>query len=209
MTKIKNLVFDIGNVLVDIDYDVMVAEFQKLAREDFGQLVSYSHQYPVFDLMDKGQLSSTEFREALRKYLKHGVSDMEIDQAWDSILIAYPTDKFMLLRELKKRYRTFALSNTNELHIKAFNGAVNKKFGEKDFAAFFNAAYYSNEIGYRKPDKEIYEYIMEKESLIPSETFFVDDKEENIIPAKALGWQAYQLKERDKLNDLLIELKII
>src|SRR5262249_31835577 len=109
----------------------------------------------------------------------------------------------------KKKYRTFALSNINEIHVNTINEAARSKFGQKNFASFFHAAYYSNEIGHRKPDKEIYEFIMQKEQLVPAETFFVDDKEENIATAKSLGWQAYLLPHRDKLVDLLTSLKIV
>src|SRR5207245_287040 len=117
--------------------------------------------------------------------------------------------KFRLLKELKSHYKTFALSNINELHVAAINEAAKAKFGEKDFGSFFHRAYYSNEVGHRKPDKEIYEYIAIKEKLTPAETFFVDDKEENVETARNMGWQAYHLKHRDHLHELLAELKII
>lgn len=209
MKPYKNLVFDIGNVIVDIDFDVIVAEFQKLSVVDFKEILSYSKQNPIFDWMDIGKISAAQFRQELRKVLKPGVTDDEINKAWNSILINYPEQKFRLLRELKMHYKTFALSNINELHVAAINKAAQTKFGEKEFGNFFHRAYYSNEIGHRKPDKEIYEFIAAREKLVPAETFFVDDKEENIETARSLGWQAYHLRDRDKLHELLAELKII
>ena len=209
MKPYKNLVFDIGNVIVDIDYDVIVAEFQKISVIDFKEILSYSQQNKIFDWMDVGKISAAQFRQELRKVLKPGVTDEEINFAWNSILVDYPEHKFKLLRDLKAHYKTFALSNINELHVTAINEAAMKKFGEKDFGSFFHRAYYSNEIGHRKPDREIYEFIAAKENLSPAETFFVDDKEENIETARSMGWQAYQLKDREKLHELLAELKII
>lgn len=209
MAKFKNLVFDIGNVIVDIDFEVIVAEFQKLATINFSEILSFSKQTELFDHMDRGTVTAAQFRQELKKHLKPGVSDEEINRAWNSILISYPPHKFDLLRDLKLRYRTFALSNINELHVEEINKAARSKFGEKDFNSFFHKAYYSNEIGHRKPDRQIYEHIMQAENLNPAETFFVDDKEENIITAQNLGWQAYQLKERDKLHELLKDLHII
>lgn len=213
MKSFKNLVFDLGNVIIDIDYQLPIAEFQKLVPAhsglNFGSIVSYSSQHKIFDLFEKGQITVPQFRSELRQFLKQGVLDSDIDLAWNSILLTYPKEKFDLLVDLKKHYQTFALSNINEIHVDAINAAARQKFGVGKFADFFHAAYYSNEIGYRKPESEIYELLLNKENLNPEETFFVDDKLENVEAAKALGIQAYHLPERDKLKDLLKDLHII
>ena len=209
MTKFKNLIFDIGDVIIDIDYLVTIAEFQKLAAVDFSEIVSYHKQNKIFDLFETGKLSAQQFRNELRKFLKPEVTDEEINLAWNSILIAYPKNKFTLLIELQTRYATFALSNINEIHVDAINLAAKEKLGVDSFGSFFARAYYSNEVGFRKPDRKIYELILAKENLIAEETFFVDDKAENVEAAKQLGIHAYQLKDRNKLHELLAELKII
>lgn len=213
MKNFQNLVFDLGNVIIDIDYQLPIAEFQKLvpvgSELNFGSIVSYSSQHKIFDLFEKGQISVPQFRTELRQFLKQDVLDSDIDFAWNSILLTYPQEKIDLLLDLKQRYRTFALSNINEIHVDAIDVAAREKFGVGKFADFFNAAYYSNEMGCRKPEPEIYELLLSKENLNPAETFFVDDKLENIEAARALGIQAYHLPERDKLKDLLIELNII
>jgi putative hydrolase of the HAD superfamily len=213
MSNFKNLVFDLGNVIIDIDYQLPIAEFQKLVPADsglnFSSIVSYSTQHKIFDLFEKGQISVPQFRTELRQFLKQDVLDSDIDLAWNSILLTYPKEKFDMLLELKKRYRTFALSNINELHVDAIDVAAREKFGLSKFADFFNAAYYSNEVGYRKPEPQIYEILLRAENLKPEETFFVDDKQENIEAARALGIQAYHLAKRDKLQALLTELHIL
>jgi len=209
MKTYNNLVFDIGNVIVDIDFDVIVAEFQKLAGIQFGDVLSYSTQHPIFDAFDRGTVMAQQFRDEIRKFLKPGVTDEEINRAWNSILVHYPDHKFQLLLDLKPRYKTFALSNINEIHVATINGVAQKKFKQGNFEDFFHKAYYSNEVGHRKPDAEIYHHLLEKEGLVPAETFFVDDKEENVDAARRLGIQAFQLKDRDKLHDLLVEHKII
>lgn len=213
MSNFKNLVFDLGNVIIDIDYQLPIAEFQKLVPVDsglnFSSIVSYSAQHKIFDLFEKGQLTVPQFRTELRQFLKQDVLDSDIDLAWNSILLTYPKAKIDMLLELKKRYRTFALSNINELHVDAIDAAAQKKFAVSKFADFFHAAYYSNEVGYRKPEPQIYEILLRTENLKSEETFFVDDKLENIEAAKALGIQAYHLTERDKLQNLLTELHIL
>lgn len=213
MSNFKNLVFDLGNVIIDIDYQLPIAEFQKLVPADsglnFSSIVSYSTQHKIFDLFEKGQITVPQFRNELRQFLKQDVLDSDIDLAWNSILLTYPKPKFDMLLDLKKRYRTFALSNINELHVDAIDAVARQKFGVSKFADFFHAAYYSNEVGYRKPEPQVYEILLRAENLKPEETFFVDDKLENIEAARALGIQAYHLAERDKLQHLLTELHIL
>jgi glucose-1-phosphatase len=121
----------------------------------------------------------------------------------------YPAAKFDLLLGLKGKYKTFALSNINEIHVNTIRQTINKQFGEVDLHPFFHQVYYSNEVGHRKPNKEIYEVLLQRENLNAAETFFVDDKIENVEAARKLGIQAYHLADREKLFELLQGLKII
>ncbi len=209
MPLFKNLIFDIGNVIVDIDYAVPVREFQKLAITDFSTIVSYSKQHHIFDQFEKGQISVNYFHNELRKFLRPDVTDQQILAAWNSILLDYPAYKFDLLQQLKSNYRVLALSNINETHVKAIDEAVKEKFGAKAFSDYFHHAYYSNEVGWRKPEKEIYALVIAKENLTPAETFFVDDKPENVEAAKEAGLQAYELKHPSELENLLRNLQVI
>lgn len=209
MAEIKNLVFDLGNVIIDIDYAQTVAEFQKLAIVDFSEVLSYSTQHHLFDDFEKGAISPAHFRNELRKFLKPDTTDEAINNAWNAIIRHYPPAKFELLRQLKTRYPTFALSNINEIHVGTIKNSVKKHFNEPDIHSFFKGIYYSNEVGHRKPDKEIYEILLQRENLNAHETFFVDDKAENIEAAKKLGFQAWHLADREKLVELLQQLKII
>ncbi len=209
MNNFKNLIFDIGNVIIDIDVSVTVAEFQKLATVDFTEIISYSKQHHVFDALEKGEITPQQFRNELKRFMKPNVSDAQINAAWNSILIHYPQQKFSLLKELKTKYKTFALSNTNEIHIATFNESVKRIFSADNFESFFHRAYYSSDWGMRKPDKKFYELVLQKENLIARETFFVDDNLENVEAAKRLGIHAYQLKESDKLHELLRETEVI
>lgn len=205
MPVLKNtdaIIFDIGNVLIDIDYEVMIREFAKIATVDFHQIVTYSHQDRVFDRYEKGQISSSEFRDTLRRYLRPGVSDEEIDTAWNSILVHYPLSKFELLKQLRKQYKVFALSNINALHAAAIDVHVQEQFGAEDMRSYFDQAYYSHEMGHRKPEKEIYQMVLEAEALEPTRTLFIDDKLENINAAAALGIRTHHLTDRDALLDL-------
>ena len=205
LTDIDTIIFDIGNVLIDIDYEVMVGEFAKIASVDFHQIVTYSHQNRVFDTFEKGLISTKQFRDTLRQYLRQGVTDEEIDNAWNSILIHYPAAKFDLLKDLRKRYKILALSNINELHVAAIDMYVQDRFGAEDMSSYFDRAYYSHEIGQRKPEMEIYKTVLRDESLIPSRTLFIDDKLENTNAAAALGIRVHHLADRDSLLGLFTD----
>ena len=205
LTDIDTIIFDIGNVLIDIDYEVMVGEFAKIASVDFHQIVTYSHQNRVFDTFEKGLISTKQFRDTLRQYLRQGVTDEEIDNAWNSILIHYPAAKSDLLKDLRKRYKILALSNINELHVAAIDMYVQDRFGAEDMSSYFDRAYYSHEIGQRKPEMEIYKTVLRDESLIPSRTLFIDDKLENTNAAAALGIRVHHLADRDSLLGLFTD----
>jgi putative hydrolase of the HAD superfamily len=209
MQPFKNLIFDLGEVIIDIDYRQTITAFQKLAVVDFSTVVSYSAQNPVFDWYEKGQVTTGFFFDELRKYLRPGTTDKEIESAWNAIFQDFSPQKIELLKQLKTRYNTFALSNINEIHLASIDKAAQTKFGGAAFSNFFQAAYYSNKIGLRKPEPEIYALLLEKEGLKAGETFFVDDKKENVEAACKFGIHAYQLTNRNNLQGLLAELKII
>ena len=193
------IIFDLGNVIIDIDYETMIASFQKIAHTDIHSLISYHQQNQFFDLFETGKITVSEFRAGLRKYLKEDVTDKQIDEAWNSILITYPVEKFELLKRLRSRYRVLALSNINELHVAAIDSAVRELFGASDMASYFHHAYYSHEVGHRKPEREIYELVLGRENIDPTRTLFIDDKAENTNAAAALGIQTYHLADRDSL----------
>ncbi|MBL7778150.1 MAG: HAD family phosphatase [Chitinophagales bacterium] len=209
MPQYRNLVFDIGDVIIDIDYTSTVRAFQQLATVDFNEIVSYAKQHPIFDQFEKGQITAADFRNQLRQFLKPNTTDAQIDNAWNAILIHYPKIKLELLEQLKNKYRVFALSNINEIHICELDRVAQTQLGKTRFADLFHHAYYSNEIGHRKPEPDIYNYVVSQQNLLPHETFFVDDKAENVAAAKTLGWQAFQLTNRNELINLLQQQNII
>ncbi len=204
LSHIKNIVFDIGNVLVDIDYQVTIGEFQKLAEVDFSQIVSYTKQEQIFDRFERGEISVEAFLKDIKKYLKPEVDDDAIIRAWNSILIHYPTEKFELLEQLKRQYKIYALSNINAIHATSLDVAAQKLFGKESFRDFFHHAFYSHEMGARKPEQKIYEQLLRQATLNPAETLFIDDKEENTSAAAEFGIHIIHLNEREKLLEKLL-----
>lgn len=198
---IKNILFDLGGVLLTIDTKKTIEAFNRLGwKEAHTQSIS-SSGYPVFENLETGKDNAAHFRENIRKVLPGKVSDEEIDQAWNAMLVDFPGDIQKFIESLKLRYNLYLLSNTNELHIIRFKELFLSKFGY-DFENLFVKAYYSNEIGFRKPDPRAYISVLEHASLNPEETLFVDDLNLNTDAAEQLGFKVLQI-EAGKLLDYL------
>jgi FMN phosphatase YigB (HAD superfamily) len=206
-STIETIVFDLGNVLIDIDYNRPIEAFQQLARPGIyiRELLGYTHQIELFDQWERGELSAPEFRNALRQWFEPHTTDQQIDHAWKTILISYPEWKFRMLDALRPHYRLYALSNINEIHVQAINQTAQNIFGRPDFADFFHGAVYSNEVRSRKPEERIYLQLQELSGLRPETTLFIDDKTENVETALRLGWNARVLQRPDQLLQLLQE----
>lgn len=200
----KNVIFDLGGVILNIDYNLSVEAFKGLGLSNFSEYFSQATQKYLFDEYEKGLISSDEFRKAIRDELPSGVTFDQIDAAWNTLLLDLPAERIKVLNEVKKTHRTFLLSNTNEIHILEFNRYLNRVFGMNDLSHLFEKMYLSYKIGMRKPDKEIFEYVLSENNLRPDETLFIDDSIQHITSAQKLGIQTYWLQKPQTITDLFL-----
>jgi glucose-1-phosphatase len=187
--KIKNLIFDLGGVIIDLDVSRTHQKFAQLARSTAKDLKEKTSAEPFFNEYEKGLLSDDQFRASLRSFLNCLATDSEIDEAWNAMLITIAAEKYALLQTLKNNYRVILLSNTNNIHLKDVNRIVNEDTGRPSLDYFFHKTYYSHLIKMRKPEPEIFKHVLMENNLIESETLFLDDNLENIQSAGALGIQ--------------------
>ena len=124
---IRNVIFDYGGVIIDLDYHRPKVEFEKLGVKNFDALFTQMQQTPIFDLLDRGKISESKFREELRNQLALPLSDEQIDFAWNSMLIGIPENKIHFLQHFYADHKTFLLSNTNELHWKYLNRKLHNR----------------------------------------------------------------------------------
>ncbi len=206
--KIRNIIFDFGGVIINIDYSAIVKSFRKLGIKNFDTIYSQSKQIPLFDDFEKGFISSYEFRNQIRKITHLNVADKVIDKAWNSIILDIPDKRVKLLENIKNNYRTFMLSNTNEIHYNVYTDNFKKKYGYKNFSELFEKAYFSFKLGMKKPHKEIFEYVLYQNNLIPEETLFIDDSAQNFDEAKKIGIQTYYIKKEEDITDIFIDNKL-
>jgi len=201
----KNIIFDLGGVILNIDYSLTVEEFIELGITDFKKLFSQAKQNHFFDLMDKGTISPDDFRTEMKKHLKSPVEDYRIDEAWNAMLLDLPNERLDVLNQIKATHRIFLLSNTNKIHIDAFHLYLEKDFGIPDLSAYFEKMYFSYKVGMRKPDAEIFKLVLHENNLQPYETLFIDDSAQHIEGAKKLGIETYWLDTtKESITDIFV-----
>jgi len=191
---IKNIIFDLGGVIIDIDYNLAAAAFKKLGIVDFDNFYSKAKQSSLFDDFEKGLISNSDFRASLRQYLPESVTDHQIDEAWNAMLLGIPSHRVDFLQKVANKYRVFLLSNTNRIHIDAFTQYNDEKFGKGYFESIFEYCYFSSDIAMRKPDAEIFEFVLNENGLLKEDTIFIDDSIQHVEGALSTGLHAELLK---------------
>lgn len=199
---IKNIIFDLGGVLLNIDYLKTVEAFGKLGMTSPEQAFSKEIQADLFQRFEKGLISENVFVSEINKVLS-SASPQDIINAWCALLGDFPIERYTYLHELSKKYRLFLLSNTNITHLKAFEKIIDEAVGWNNFTSLFEGIGYSHELKMRKPDGEIFMKMMEKYNLNPAETCFIDDTDVHVATANSLGIKAYHLSEGKEIWDVL------
>ena len=198
--NIKNIIFDFGGVILNINPLITYNNFNKLGLVNLYDGAEFSNPDDSLLLFEKGLISSQEFRNKLKEKLSHPIEDREIDEAWNAMLLDIPTERVVLLNKLKQKYKIYLLSNTNEIHYIAYTNQFKQNFGYQLFD-LFNEAYFSFLLHLNKPNKEIYQYVINQNSLVAEETLFIDDSIINIEGAKAVGLKTHHLTSNESIND--------
>ena len=205
LSQIRNIIFDLGGVIINIDYNKTIAALQQLCLSHCNIAFNQQEQAHLFDLFETGVSSPAAFRNDLRETYHLTASDAEIDAAWNAMLIGIPKDRIDLLLELGNRYRLFLLSNTNAIHMQRFNEMVAHSFTIPSLDALFDQTYYSHLIGRRKPDAAVFEMILQQHDLKKEETLFIDDSIQHIVSARNVGLQTLHLQPPLTINTVFAD----
>lgn len=198
---IKNIIFDYGNVIFTIDFKRTQAAFAALGIENVEEFYAHKGHDPLFDEFEKGNITAAEFRDSIRKVSKHPeLTDQQIDDAWNSLLIGVPDGNHELLLALKEKYRLFLLSNINEIHLDYVNKYLKDNFDLDGNEGFFEKIYYSHLVRKRKPSVAIFEQVMAENNLNKEETLFIDDSPQHLKTASELGIQTYLMTYPDTIQ---------
>jgi FMN phosphatase YigB (HAD superfamily) len=194
MQGIKNIIFDLGGVIINLDNQLTEAAFKSLGAKPFREYFGHGHAASFFSDYEVGKIGDRQFIDALKELTGITAPDQEIMKAWNALLLDFPPARIQLLKELGKRYRIFLFSNTNAMHLAALRQIYRDTFGDDGLDEHFEKAYYSHILGLRKPDTASYRQILLENGLDPSETLFVDDALVNIEGAKAAGLKGLYLE---------------
>lgn len=206
---LKNIIFDLGGVLLDIDYDKTVEAFRTLGIKHPEKAFSKAHQSRIFQSYEKGEITSASFSGHLLKETVQGTTEKDIQNAWCAMLGSMKADKFKLLEEVSKSHSVFILSNTNELHQSFFEAHIDEVYGMKKFEDLFVKIHYSHHLGMRKPDAEIFEAVVRLHGIEPSESLFIDDTKVHVEGASKAGLRALHLSDEQTLRGILKSGKAI
>ena len=212
MMAVKNIIFDLGNVILDIDTHRSKEAFAVYGLKDFEKLYSLALQSELFDRLEIGIINEIEFYSEFRNLTKTKLGDKTIKDCWNALIIDYTQKRLDFLLEISSRVKIFLLSNTNIIHYKYYTNLLQEKYKIKDLESIFHKTYFSHECGLKKPDSEFFNLVLNQNELNPQETLFVDDCDMHIKAASKLGLSVVLLSDcklENVMNNIrsMIELK--
>ncbi len=202
--KIKNIIFDLGGVILDIDENIVYQELEKLGINTT-ELAQSKEFFEIMSKFDTGIYTAPTFRKKTKALLGlEKMTDQKFDSIWNAMLLDIPRERIEAIEKIKKHYKIFLMSNSNEIHYDLYVRDLQLRFGYNEFDELFNKSYFSFAEHLEKPNPRFFELILDHEHLLPEETLFIDDTAVNINVAKSLGIRTYHIG-RDELVRNLFE----
>lgn len=202
LSCIDNIIFDLGNVLLDLDIDASIKAFHGLGLNYDVLNARQVYTDPVFYNFETGAINEEEFRRQVRKLLANpNAADKQIDDAWCAMIGGIPRHRVNTLLELGSQYNIYLFSNTNSIHVRKLTAEFKKTYGI-EFSSLFNKVFYSHLVNARKPDVAAFDKVIDLSGVTPERTLFVDDLEKNIEGALETGLKAFWLKPGMEMSEL-------
>jgi putative hydrolase of the HAD superfamily len=202
MPAIRNIIFDLGGVFMNIDFRLTEKAFADLGVAHFHTMFTQHHANDLFVQLEIGAITPETFYEQFRQATGTALGDHQIRDAWNALLLHFPQERLDWLKEIRNRYRVFLFSNTNQIHYDSFIASAAKENNCPDFNGLFEKAYYSHEFGRRKPVVSAFTDLLALEALDAADTLFIDDTIANIEGAKQAGLQTIHLVAPQTVLDL-------
>ncbi|MEO6684215.1 MAG: HAD family phosphatase [Ginsengibacter sp.] len=202
MKNIENIIFDLGGVILDIDYNLTRKGFEDLGVKQFDEMYSQANANQLFQKLETGHVSNEEFFQELERSTNLGLTPHQMRTAWDAMLLDFRESSLEFLSEIKTKYNLYLFSNTNFIHMEAFHKIYHQKEREHPFNDYFKVPFYSCEIGFRKPDQESYKWILNHLRIEADKTLFIDDSIQNIEAAKEVGMQTIYFEKGMRIENL-------
>ena len=201
MSSIKNIIFDLGGVIMNIDFKKTEQAFAALGFPDFAEYMTQYHITPFFAAYEIGEIDTAGFITGVQEIASAPIAEDKIVNAWNALLLDFPPENISLLERIRDRYRIFLLSNTNALHHDAFQQTLFSQTGKR-LEDIFEKTYFSHFVHLRKPHAEIYQLVLDENNLNPKETLFIDDTASNFSGAEECGVQVFHLKKPMTIHEI-------
>ena len=202
LAHIDAIIFDLGGVLIDVDYTRTIDAFEKLGISNAKELYSQKEQTELFNQIECGEITPHFFLNELLKFCPKSTTKNEIEEAWNAIIGPYNIKIIDLLTQLKGKYKLFVLSNTNAIHFEKANLEWSK-ISDKPIDSFFDKVYLSHKIGDRKPNESVFINLCKEQGLDKNKTLFIDDSIQHINSANKLGLKTHHLKSMEEIYSFL------
>jgi glucose-1-phosphatase len=201
MKETEAIIFDLGGVILNIDFSMTQKALERLGLKDAGKHFGKYTQEGFFDQLDRGEITENTLFDEIRKLLPEPAPDYLLRDAWNAMILDFPSQRILLLEKVKARYRTFLLSNTNAVHFPFYNRLI-QDMGVDSLESLFHHTYLSFREGMRKPEPEFFLKLLKEQGLQPETTVFIDDTEMHVEAAVSLGIKTIHLKEGMDVCDL-------
>ena len=206
VTPVKNIIFDLGGVIINLNYQLTRKAFENLGVANFNDLYTQHHANPLFEQLEVGAIEPEAFYEALRQATGLTLTNSQIETAWNAMLLDFPVERLLWLDQIKNKYNIYLFSNTNAIHYKAFTTIYAQTAPlvglNPNFNHFFKTAYYSHTLKQRKPAVAAFEAVLQDANLDPAQTLFIDDTISNIEGAQKAGLQTLFLSGSLTVQDV-------
>lgn len=204
----KNIIFDFGGVIADINRERAVKTFESIGLTDAEEWLDKYHQKGIFLEVEDGRIDAEGFCRKLGELCGKEITHEEAERGWLSFFINDPQYKLDYIAALRSRYNVYILSNTNPF-VMGWARSKNFAAAGKPLDDYVDKLYLSYQMGQVKPNREIFEMMIEDSGLIPSESIFVDDGASNVAMGQELGFKTFQPLNgedwREKLDKILAE----
>lgn len=201
---IKNIIFDLGGVLNNLDPKKTIDAFSQLGMKELIGEKGLSYDHEIFYLMEQGKVTPEEFRNGVRKLLPGEATDYQIDAAWTAMLLDFPKVRVELVQKLRNEFVIYLFSNTNAIHVMKYQSNFRNEHGF-EVSSLFEKDFHSNEIGFRKPTPESFQEIIRLSGIHPEESLFIDDSLQNVEGAIACGLKGFWLEPGQKVEEIFRE----
>lgn len=205
MATIKNIVFDLGGVIMDIDRASAVKRFQEIGVADIEQYLGLYAQKGIFMEVEEGRIDDVTFCRKLSELVGKQISYQDILSGWLAFITDVPTYKLNYIVELRKQYNVYLLSNTNPF-IQQWARSEAFSAQKLPIGAYFDKMYASYEIGFTKPGHEIYDYMIADSGIVATQTLFIDDGLHNVEMGQKLGFYTYQPIDNEDWRSAVTEI---